>query len=74
MVWGKNLLLSHESERKQRSMAAVNTVDLAEALALGPPWRHLCYVMLYAPNPKKLFGGRIPLRYSVLVRNNCSLP
>ncbi|XP_038178197.1 U8 snoRNA-decapping enzyme-like [Arvicola amphibius] len=48
-------------------MATANKVDLAEALALGPPWRHLCYVMLYAPNPKKLFGGRIPLRYSVLM-------
>ncbi|XP_006983683.1 U8 snoRNA-decapping enzyme-like [Peromyscus maniculatus bairdii] len=48
-------------------MATCNKVELAEALALGAPWRHLCYVMLYAPNPKVLFGGRIPLRYAVLM-------
>ncbi|KAL1782484.1 U8 snoRNA-decapping enzyme [Sigmodon hispidus] len=48
-------------------MATSNKMDLAEALALGPSWRHLCYVMLYAPNPKALFNGRIPLRYAVLM-------
>ncbi|CAH6777798.1 U8 snoRNA-decapping enzyme [Phodopus roborovskii] len=48
-------------------MATSNKVELAEALALGPAWRHLCYVMLYAPNPRVLFGGRIPVRYAVLM-------
>ncbi|XP_003497692.1 U8 snoRNA-decapping enzyme [Cricetulus griseus] len=48
-------------------MATSNKVELAEALALGPPWRHLCYAMLYAPSPQALFGGRIPLRYAVLM-------
>ncbi|CAO2633755.1 U8 snoRNA-decapping enzyme [Lemmus lemmus] len=48
-------------------MAKTNKVELADALALGPDWRHLCNVMLYAPNPRKLFGDRIPLRYSVLM-------
>ncbi|KAK7808093.1 hypothetical protein U0070_009407 [Myodes glareolus] len=48
-------------------MATTKKVELAEALALGPTWRHLCYVMLYAPDPRKLFGDRIPLRYSVLM-------
>ncbi|OBS82134.1 hypothetical protein A6R68_23877 [Neotoma lepida] len=48
-------------------MAKAQKVELAEALALEPPWRHLCYVMLYAPNPRVLFSGRIPLRYAVLM-------
>lgn len=50
-------------------MAKTRKIALGEALALGPDWRHLCYVMLYAPNPAMLFGGRIPLRYAVLVSN-----
>uniref|UniRef100_A0A5F9CV53 U8 snoRNA-decapping enzyme n=1 Tax=Oryctolagus cuniculus TaxID=9986 RepID=A0A5F9CV53_RABIT len=48
-------------------MAGSGKVELAEALALGPGWRHACHAMLYAPDPGKLFG-RIPLRYAVLMQ------
>ncbi|XP_058513081.1 U8 snoRNA-decapping enzyme-like [Ochotona princeps] len=48
-------------------MAHSSKLDLAEALALGPIWRHACHAMLYAPDPGKLFG-RIPLRYAVLMQ------
>lgn len=48
---------------------AMNKIELKDALALGPSWRHLCYAMLYAPNPGVLFGGPILLSYAVLVRN-----
>ncbi|XP_032767152.1 U8 snoRNA-decapping enzyme-like [Rattus rattus] len=48
-------------------MASTRKIELADALALGPNWRHLCYVMLYAPNPGVLFGGHILLNYSVLM-------
>lgn len=48
-------------------MAGVRKLELEESLALGPNWRHVCHVLLYAPDPGKLFG-RIPLRYAVLVR------
>lgn len=47
-------------------MAGVRRLGLAEALALGPGWRHACHALLYAPDPGMLFG-RIPLRYAVLV-------
>ncbi|XP_050996337.1 U8 snoRNA-decapping enzyme-like [Acomys russatus] len=47
-------------------MSKTSKIALAEALALGSNWRHLCYVMLYAPNPEVLFD-RIPLRYAVLM-------
>ncbi|CAH6777799.1 Nudt16 [Phodopus roborovskii] len=42
-------------------------VDLSEALALGPEWRHACHALLYAPDPRKLFG-RIPMRFAVLMQ------
>ncbi|KAM4862416.1 U8 snoRNA-decapping enzyme-like [Urocitellus parryii] len=48
-------------------MARFQKVELAEALELGPNWRHFCYVLLYAPNPGMLFH-RIPLRYAVLMQ------
>ncbi|XP_055467897.1 U8 snoRNA-decapping enzyme-like [Psammomys obesus] len=48
-------------------MAMVEKIDLAQAMALGSDWRHLCHVMLYAPNPEKLFDGHIKLRYAVLM-------
>ncbi|XP_047420897.1 U8 snoRNA-decapping enzyme-like isoform X1 [Sciurus carolinensis] len=48
-------------------MARSHKVELAEALQMGPNWRHLCYVLLYAPNPGMIFG-RIPLRYTVLMQ------
>ncbi|XP_038938090.1 uncharacterized protein LOC688828 isoform X1 [Rattus norvegicus] len=48
-------------------MASTRKIELEDALALGPSWRHLCYVMLYAPNPGVLFGGHILLNYSVLM-------
>uniref|UniRef100_A0A8C5LGU3 U8 snoRNA-decapping enzyme n=1 Tax=Jaculus jaculus TaxID=51337 RepID=A0A8C5LGU3_JACJA len=48
-------------------MAGGRKVDLAEALALGPGWRHACHALLYAPDPGMLFG-RIPLRYAVLMQ------
>ncbi|XP_005074892.2 U8 snoRNA-decapping enzyme isoform X2 [Mesocricetus auratus] len=67
VVWCENLLPNHVSGQKQSSMATSNKVELAEALALGPAWRHFSYVMLYAPTPRALFGGRIPLRYAVLM-------
>uniref|UniRef100_A0AC11APV4 Nudix hydrolase 16 n=1 Tax=Ovis aries TaxID=9940 RepID=A0AC11APV4_SHEEP len=48
-------------------MAGMRRLELAEALHLGPGWRHACHAMLYAPDPGLLFG-RIPLRYAVLMR------
>lgn len=48
-------------------MAGMRKLELAEALQLGPGWRHACHALLYAPDPGLLFG-RIPLRYAVLVR------
>lgn len=48
-------------------MAGVRRLELEEALALGPSWRHACHALLYAPDPGLLFR-RIPLRYAVLVR------
>ncbi|XP_021498727.1 U8 snoRNA-decapping enzyme isoform X1 [Meriones unguiculatus] len=48
-------------------MAGDRKVELGEALALGPGWRHACHALLYAPDPRKLFG-RIPLRFAVLMQ------
>ncbi|XP_028922918.1 U8 snoRNA-decapping enzyme [Ornithorhynchus anatinus] len=48
-------------------MAAARRIGRAEALRLGPRWRHACHALLYAPDPKLLFG-RIPLRYAVLMQ------
>ncbi|KAM6160204.1 U8 snoRNA-decapping enzyme [Erethizon dorsatum] len=48
-------------------MAGIRKLGLAEALALGPGWRHACHALLYAPDPGMLFG-RIPLRYAVLMQ------
>ncbi|XP_053454469.1 U8 snoRNA-decapping enzyme [Nycticebus coucang] len=48
-------------------MAGVRKMELAEALELGPGWRHACHALLYAPDPGMLFG-RIPLRYAVLMQ------
>ncbi|KAM7337050.1 hypothetical protein ACRRTK_003169 [Alexandromys fortis] len=48
-------------------MAGDRKVELGEALALGQGWRHACHALLYAPDPRKLFG-RFPLRFAVLVR------
>ncbi|XP_058921469.1 U8 snoRNA-decapping enzyme [Kogia breviceps] len=48
-------------------MAGTRRLELAEALQLGPGWRHACHALLYAPDPGLLFG-RIPLRYAVLMQ------
>ncbi|XP_038178736.1 U8 snoRNA-decapping enzyme [Arvicola amphibius] len=48
-------------------MAGDRKVELSEALALGPGWRHACHALLYAPDPRKLFG-RFPLRFAVLMQ------
>ncbi|XP_006983679.1 U8 snoRNA-decapping enzyme [Peromyscus maniculatus bairdii] len=48
-------------------MAGDRKVELSEALALGPGWRHACHALLYAPDPRKLFG-RIPIRFAVLMQ------
>ncbi|KAK2501747.1 hypothetical protein MC885_008318 [Smutsia gigantea] len=48
-------------------MAGGRRLPLAEALALGPGWRHACHALLYAPDPGQLFG-RIPLRSAVLMQ------
>ncbi|KFO32701.1 U8 snoRNA-decapping enzyme [Fukomys damarensis] len=48
-------------------MAESRKIELAAAMALGPGWRHLCFVMLYAPDPGMVFG-RIPLRFAVLMQ------
>nr|XP_020041500.1 U8 snoRNA-decapping enzyme [Castor canadensis] len=48
-------------------MAVGRKVELAEALSLGPGWRHACHALLYAPDPGMLFGA-IPLRYAVLMQ------
>lgn len=54
-------------------MAGMRRLELAEALQLGPGWRHACHALLYAPDPGLLFG-RIPLRYAVLVRRGRARP
>lgn len=54
-------------------MAGVGKLELEEALALGPTWRHACHALLYAPDPGLLFG-RIPLRSAVLVRRGRARP
>lgn len=54
-------------------MAGMRRLELAEALQLGPGWRHACHALLYAPDPGLLFG-RIPLRYAVLVRKGRTRP
>lgn len=43
-------------------------ISREEAMRLGPGWSHSCHAMLYAANPGQLFG-RIPMRFSVLVRS-----
>ncbi|XP_075820918.1 U8 snoRNA-decapping enzyme-like [Microtus pennsylvanicus] len=48
-------------------MAGDRKVELCEALALGQGWRHACHALLYAPDPRKLFG-RFPLRFAVLMQ------
>ncbi|XP_057595142.1 U8 snoRNA-decapping enzyme [Hippopotamus amphibius kiboko] len=48
-------------------MAGMRRLELAEALQLGPGWRHACHALLYAPDPGLLFG-RFPLRYAVLMQ------
>ncbi|XP_049995612.1 U8 snoRNA-decapping enzyme-like [Alexandromys fortis] len=48
-------------------MAGDRKVELGEALALGQGWRHACHALLYAPDPRKLFG-RFPLRFAVLMQ------
>ncbi|XP_017365663.1 U8 snoRNA-decapping enzyme-like [Cebus imitator] len=48
-------------------MARPRRLELAEALALGPDWRHACYALLHAPDPGILFG-RLPLRYAILMQ------
>ncbi|XP_031199752.1 U8 snoRNA-decapping enzyme-like isoform X1 [Mastomys coucha] len=48
-------------------MATTSRIELEDALALGPSWRHLCYAMLYAPNPGVLFGGHVLLNHAVLM-------
>lgn len=54
-------------------MARARGLELAEALALGPGWRHACYALLHAPDPGILFG-RLPLRYAILVRRGRARP
>uniref|UniRef100_A0A2I3TL07 U8 snoRNA-decapping enzyme n=1 Tax=Pan troglodytes TaxID=9598 RepID=A0A2I3TL07_PANTR len=48
-------------------MARARRLELAEALALGPGWRHACYALLHAPDPGILFG-RLPVRYAILMQ------
>uniref|UniRef100_A0A2K6UU24 U8 snoRNA-decapping enzyme n=1 Tax=Saimiri boliviensis boliviensis TaxID=39432 RepID=A0A2K6UU24_SAIBB len=48
-------------------MARARKLELAEALALGPDWRHACYALLHAPDPGILFG-RLPLRFAILMQ------
>ncbi|CAO2633756.1 U8 snoRNA-decapping enzyme [Lemmus lemmus] len=48
-------------------MAGDRKVELSEALALGQGYRHACHALLYAPDPRKLFG-RFPLRFAVLMQ------
>ncbi|XP_045712896.1 U8 snoRNA-decapping enzyme [Phyllostomus hastatus] len=49
------------------ALAGVRKMELEEALALGPNWRHACHALLYAPDPGLLFR-RIPLRYAILMQ------
>lgn len=48
-------------------------ISREEAMRLGPGWSHSCHAMLYAANPGQLFG-RIPMRFSVLVRTRAAGP
>ncbi|KAF6100450.1 nudix hydrolase 16 [Phyllostomus discolor] len=55
------------------ALTRVRRLELEEALALGPNWRHECHALLYAPDPGLLFR-RIPLRYAVLVLGLVRVP
>ncbi|XP_077696281.1 U8 snoRNA-decapping enzyme [Eretmochelys imbricata] len=48
-------------------MGESRVLSRAEALELGPGWRHACHALLYAPCPGRLFG-RVPLRHAVLMQ------
>lgn len=65
LIWAVGL------ERIKMSTTTVpelKQISREEAMRLGPGWSHSCHAMLYAANPGQLFG-RIPMRFSVLVRN-----
>lgn len=61
------------AEEQRRAVARARGLELAEALARGPGWRHACYALLHAPDPGILFG-RLPLRYAILVRRGRARP
>uniref|UniRef100_A0A8C3P8R7 Uncharacterized protein n=1 Tax=Chrysemys picta bellii TaxID=8478 RepID=A0A8C3P8R7_CHRPI len=48
------------------AMGESRILSRAEALQLGPGWRHACHALICAPCPGRLFG-RVPLRHAVLV-------
>ncbi|XP_067399267.1 U8 snoRNA-decapping enzyme-like [Emydura macquarii macquarii] len=48
-------------------MGESRALSRAEALRLGPGWRHACHALLYAPCPGRLFGA-VPLGHAVLMQ------
>ncbi|XP_065427381.1 U8 snoRNA-decapping enzyme-like [Chrysemys picta bellii] len=48
-------------------MGESRILSRAEALQLGPGWRHACHALICAPCPGRLFG-RVPLRHAVLMQ------
>lgn len=55
------------SAKMSAAVPELKQISRGEAMRLGPGWSHSCHAMLYAANPGQLFG-RIPMRFSVLVR------
>lgn len=55
------------SAKMSAAVPELKQISRVEAMRLGPGWSHSCHAMLYAANPGQLFG-RIPMRFSVLVR------
>lgn len=64
LIWAVGL----EPSKMSTTTPELKQISREEAMRLGPGWSHSCHAMLYAANPGQLFG-RIPMRFSVLVRS-----
>jgi hypothetical protein len=65
LVWAVGL---EHIKMSTTTVPELKQISREEAMRLGPGWSHSCHAMLYAANPGQLFG-RIPMRFSVLVRS-----
>lgn len=65
LIWVVGL---ERSKMSTTTVPELKQISREEAMRLGPGWSHSCHAMLYAANPGQLFG-RIPMRFSVLVRS-----